>query len=221
MGEPAGLVVTAVEQTGGRGRHGRRWASPPGNLYVSLLLRPELAMAEVGGLALLIAVALAEAIEAVTPGLPRIALKWPNDLLLGEAKLAGILLEGEAGPAGRCRFLVVGCGVNLVQAPHDLGRPAVAVADVPGVRAPDPAVLLDGLLATLGRGLDEHAGLGLAPARARWLARAHGLGGRLTAQLGEQTLVGTFEGLDERGALLLRDDHGGTVTISAGEVFLA
>lgn len=219
-GEPAGLVVTAAEQTAGRGRHGRSWSSPPGNLYASLLLRPDLAMAEAGGLALLVAVALAEAVEALAPGLARIGLKWPNDLVLGEAKLAGILLEGEAAPGGRCAFLVAGCGVNLVAAPHDLDRPTVALADLPGVAVPAPAALLDRFLAGLGRALDEHARLGLGPARSRWLARAHGLGRRVTVRPGEGPISGIFTGLDERGALLLRVDDGRTVTVTAGEVFL-
>ena len=220
-GEPAGLVVTATEQTAGRGRHGRSWASPPGNLYASLLLRPALAMAEAGGLALVVAVALAEAVEALTPGLPRIGLKWPNDLLLGEAKLAGILLEGEAAPGGRCGFVVVGCGVNLAHAPHDLDRATVALADLPGVVVPAAAALLDRFLDGLGTALDEHARAGLGPARQRWLARAHGLGRRVTVRPGAQALSGVFAGLDERGALLLRTDEGRTVTITAGEVFLA
>lgn len=178
-------------------------------------------MAEVGGLALVVAVALAEAIESLTPCVPRIGLKWPNDLLLGEAKLAGILLEGEAAAGGRCGFVVIGCGVNLAKAPHDLGRATVALADLPGVVVPTPAALLDRFLAGLGTALEEHARVGLARARQRWLARAHGLGRRVTVRPGPEPLSGVFAGLDERGALLLRADDGRTVTVTAGEVFVA
>jgi biotin-[acetyl-CoA-carboxylase] ligase BirA-like protein len=112
-GEPAGLFVRAERQTAGRGRHGRSWQSPPGNLYASLLLRPTRPPAEVASLSLVAALALAEAIERVSNGRIAPRLKWPNDLQVKAAKLAGILLEMSADGRGGCAWLIMGIGVNL------------------------------------------------------------------------------------------------------------
>ena len=112
-------MVSAGEQTRGRGRHGRAWASPPGNLYASVLLRPDCAMAVAAQLSLVAGLALGEALVGLGPPALDLQLKWPNDVLIGGAKAAGILLEGASDADGRAAWVVVGTGVNLVSCPED------------------------------------------------------------------------------------------------------
>ena len=159
-------------------------------------------------LALVAAVALEEVASAYAgPG--RLQLKWPNDLMAGAAKLAGILLE-RAGDA-----VVIGFGVNLAHHPENLERPTASLAAL-GSTAPDPGAFLIDLAETLVRWLARWRGEGLAPIRARWLERAHPIGTALTAG----GIEGLFDGLDTDGALLLRRADGRTETIRAGDVFL-
>jgi BirA family biotin operon repressor/biotin-[acetyl-CoA-carboxylase] ligase len=205
-GAAEGLWLRAERQTGGRGRQGRPWVSPPGNLYASTLvcLRPSDPPAPT--LALMAAVALHETVSTYAPG---ILIKWPNDLLAGPAKLSGILLERE-GDA-----VVIGLGVNLAHHPQDLARPATSLAALTGT-APDPNAFLEHLAETFGRWLARWRGEGLAPVRAAWLAAAHPRGTALSTPEGD----GLFDGLDESGALRLRLPGGELRTIHAGDVFL-
>jgi BirA family biotin operon repressor/biotin-[acetyl-CoA-carboxylase] ligase len=208
-GAPEGLWLRAESQTGGRGRVGRSWQSPPGNLYASTIVRLHAGEPEAATLALVAAVALEEVASAyVGPGL--VQLKWPNDLLAGPAKLAGILLE-RAGDA-----VVIGFGVNLAHHPENLERPTSSLALLSS-SAPDPGAFLFDLADAFARWLSRWRGEGLAPVRARWLERAHPVGSALTAN----GVEGLFEGLDSTGALLLRHADGRTETIRAGDVFLA
>ncbi len=116
-GEPAGFVIAASRQTAGRGRLGRAWESPPGSgLYVSILLRPDLHAGETSRLPILASVAAVDAVEAVTGTRPQI--KWPNDLLLGERKLGGLLVETEMA-GSRLAFAVIGIGLNVRHAAGD------------------------------------------------------------------------------------------------------
>ena len=117
-GAPEGTVIWARQQTGGRGRRGRSWSSPPGNLYCSLLLRPAVPPAQAAQLGFVAAVGMAEALLAVLPAERRLSCKWPNDLLIDGAKIAGILPEAEA--AGRnVEALVLGMGINVESHPTD------------------------------------------------------------------------------------------------------
>jgi len=208
-GAPEGLWLRAESQTGGRGRVGRSWQSPPGNLYASTIVRLHAGEPEAATLALVAAVALEEVTSAyVGPGL--VQLKWPNDLMAGPAKLAGILLE-RAGDA-----VVIGFGVNLAHHPDNLERATSSLAAL-GSSAPEPGGFLIELAEAFARWLSRWRGEGLAPVRARWLERAHPLGSALTAN----GVDGLFEGLDSTGALLLRHADGRTEAIRAGDVFLA
>ena len=201
-GAPEGIWLRADRQTGGKGRQGRAWQSPPGNLYASTLVRLQPGDSPAPTLALVAAVVLH---EAVRPHAPATRIKWPNDLLVGGAKLAGILLERQ-GDA-----VIVGFGVNLAYHPEHLGRPATSL---------DPPVAADAFLerlaaifqAWLGRWRVE----GFAPIRAAWLAAAHPIGTALTAS----DARGTFEGLDESGALRLRLENGALRILHAGDIFL-
>jgi BirA family biotin operon repressor/biotin-[acetyl-CoA-carboxylase] ligase len=206
QGAAEGLWLRAERQTGGRGRQGRAWSSPPGNLYASTLVRLCPGDPPAPTLALAAAVALHEAASLYAPGL---LIKWPNDLLAGTAKLSGILLE-RADDA-----VVIGFGVNLAHHPLDIERPATSIAALAG-SAPEPGAFLEILADAFARWLGRWRSEGVAPVRRAWLAAAHPVGTALTAA-GEQ---GLFEGLDETGALRLRLAGGSVRTVHAGDVFL-
>lgn len=204
-----GTVVWARMQSAGRGRRGRAWASPPGNLYATLIVRPERGAA-LGQLAFVAALGAGEALGDTAP----VRYKWPNDLLLNGAKVGGILIEAVAGAA------VVGLGVNLASAPDDTPYPATSLADQ-GLGPVDPGVLL-GLFcrrfeAWYGRWRSD----GFAAVRAAWLAGASGIGERIEARLAATTVRGRFMGLDADGGLMLERPDGGREVITAGEIFPA
>ncbi|MBC2669626.1 biotin--[acetyl-CoA-carboxylase] ligase [Novosphingobium piscinae] len=209
-----GQWLVADRQTAGKGRQGRVWSDGQGNFMGSTLVHarrgdpPLHTLALVAGLAVLAAVG-----ERLAP--PRQALlKWPNDLLIGPAKLAGILLE-RSGDA-----VVIGVGVNLVEAPAIPGRETVALARFGP--APDRDTFAADLARAFAAELQRWRDYGLGPVIARWQAAAHPLGTPLlVGEPGEAPLVGTFGGLDADGALLLRGHDGTTRTIHAGEVRLA
>jgi BirA family biotin operon repressor/biotin-[acetyl-CoA-carboxylase] ligase len=207
-GAPEGLWLRAEAQSSGRGRVGRTWLSPPGNLYASTIVRLHPGEPEPATLALVAAVALEEVASAYAgPG--KLQLKWPNDLMAGPAKLAGILLE-RAGDA-----VVIGFGVNLAYHPANLERLTSSLAAL-GSGPSDPADFLLDLAEAFARWLARWRSEGLGPVRARWLERAHAIGRALTAG----SVEGLFDGLDPDGALLLRRADGQIETIRAGDVFL-
>ena len=205
-GADEGLWLRAEQQSGGRGRQGRAWRSPPGNLYTSTLVRLGTFDPPAPSLALVAAVALHEVASALSTD---VRIKWPNDLLARDAKLAGILLErsGEA--------VVIGFGVNLAHHPADLERPTTSLAALAG-RAPDPRAFCLDLAGVFARWLSVWRSMGLAPVREAWLAAAHPPGTALATAEGQ----GAFDGLDESGALRLRLADGSLKLIHAGDVFL-
>ncbi|MGH6983882.1 MAG: biotin--[acetyl-CoA-carboxylase] ligase [Stellaceae bacterium] len=213
---PEGTLVTARAQTAGRGRQGRIWVSPPGNLHVSLLLRPDAPMARAAQLGFAAGLAVADAIRAFAPK-AAITLKWPNDVLLDGRKAAGILLESEGDAAGRVAFVVIGIGVNLTAYPADTEFPATSVKTVTGT-APTPEAFLATLAPALALWYERWRADGFAALRRAWLERAAGLGQALRARLPDETVEGRFAGLDDDGLLLL-DAPGGQRRIAAGDVF--
>jgi BirA family biotin operon repressor/biotin-[acetyl-CoA-carboxylase] ligase len=214
-GERGPLWITAHSQSAGRGRRGSAWASPPGNLYATLLLTDPASPALAPQLSFVAVLAAHDAVAAVAPALAsRLAVKWPNDLLLDGAKVGGILLESENGP----HFAVaVGIGVNCVS--HPSGTP-FAATDLAVAGAPVTAEqLLAVLTEAMGRRLGEwRGGAGFAAIRAGWLERAAGLGQPIQVRLPERKFSGRFEGLDETGRLLVAEE-GIITTVTAGEVF--
>lgn len=217
-GAPDGVAVWAREQTQGRGRQGRAWTSPRGNLYVTLLTRPRGSPLQAAQFGFAAGLALAEAMEPyLAPG--QVALKWPNDLLLDGAKAAGMLLESRAGAAG-VEWLLLGLGVNLAAAPAPGETPyrAASLAAVAGRLVPPDAVL-PVFLAAFARWRARLEAEGFAALRDAWLARAAGLGGPLTARLPNGSVEGTFRDLDADGALVLERADGVRQRITAADVF--
>ena len=216
------------EQTAGRGRRGRSWLSPPGNLYLSLVQRPDGAPARAALLGFVAALGLGDALGSLIHGDTLAALggpalqlryKWPNDLLANGKKLAGILLESETAASDRVDFVVIGIGVNIAHAPRDVEFPATSLA-AEGVTGITPAVLLEDFVRHFAGWVRRWRAEGFAPVRAAWLAAASGLGERVRVRLERQTLLGRFQGLDDDGALVL-DAAEGRRRIAAGEVFPA
>ncbi|RMH52587.1 MAG: biotin--[acetyl-CoA-carboxylase] ligase [Alphaproteobacteria bacterium] len=210
------LWVMARRQSAGRGRRGRGWAMPEGNLAASLVMpAPPAPLAALRSFT----AALAVHDACVAAGVParRLALKWPNDVLLDGGKLAGILLESDG------RHLVVGIGVNLAAHPPAEALEAGALAPArlaDAVPAPAPEAFLDRLAAAFAAREAQLAGQGFAPVRAAWLARAARLGETVTARMPGASVSGRFAGLDDSGALLL-DTPGGRRLIAAAEIHFA
>jgi BirA family biotin operon repressor/biotin-[acetyl-CoA-carboxylase] ligase len=214
-GERGPLWVTARRQTAGRGRRGSTWVSPAGNLYATLLLTEPSEPAVAPQLSFVAALALHDAVAEVAPQLGSVLqVKWPNDLLLGAKKLAGILIEGDNEP---CFAVAIGIGVNCAAHPAESNHPATDLAEAGALVAPER--LLTGLMAAMARRLAQwRAGAGFAAIRADWLKRAAGLGRDIRVRLPEGELTGRFDGLDATGRLLLAGPDG-IAAIAAGEVF--
>jgi BirA family transcriptional regulator, biotin operon repressor / biotin---[acetyl-CoA-carboxylase] ligase len=207
-GAPEGTVVWAREQTGGRGRRGRRWVSPLGNLYSSTIVRPLCTAARAAELGFVASLAVAD----LVPSDRIVRLKWPNDVLVDGGKVAGILPESSIGQDGRMDHVVLGIGVNVGFAPQ-----------LPEMRYPGAKLggtvetALEGLTAGLARWLAIWRREGFETIRTRWLDKAGPLGVEVDIKLGEELVSGRFGGLDSAGALLL-DTPSGSRKITSGEV---
>ncbi|MGB0682790.1 MAG: biotin--[acetyl-CoA-carboxylase] ligase [Magnetovibrionaceae bacterium] len=216
-----GTVVMARRQESGRGRRGRPWVSEPGNLYISFIFRPEDPPSRAAELGFVAANATADAIQHFCSRATQVTVKWPNDVLIEGAKVAGILLESSGGPE-KVDWLVAGIGVNIDHHPADTPYPATHL-NHERERDEEPLVsanvFAETLVLYLGAGLVNRRRVGFSAIRRDWLRRAHGLGKPLQARLFDRTLEGVFKGLDGTGALLL-EDAGGTVhTLTAADVF--
>jgi BirA family biotin operon repressor/biotin-[acetyl-CoA-carboxylase] ligase len=219
-GAEDGTLVWARRQTAGYGRQGRGWESAEGNLFISLIVRPDCSLAEAAQFSFITAVALGEAIGIIAPPLLEITYKWPNDVLANGRKVAGILLESKGDSAQRLDWLVIGLGVNVTSFPRETRLPATCL-HAEGCPASVSAVAL---LEAFGRHLlsriDSWLDDGFAPLREAWLRHAQGLGQEIEVRLPRETLTGVFQDLDREGTLLLRLADGSTRRIAAGEVYL-
>jgi len=216
-GERGPLWITAARQTAGRGRRGNGWVSKPGNLYASLLLTDAAPAAHLPELCFVAALAVRDAVCAVAPALSAsLKLKWPNDVLLDGAKVAGILIEAESAGCGTS--VAVGIGVNCAHHPDALTYPATSLAAHGHVVAPAD-VMIELSRAMVARLAQWNRGSGFAAVRSEWLAHAAGIGGHIQVRLSDRQLTGTFESLDPAGRLMLRVPGGAVEAITAGEVF--
>lgn len=217
-GAEEGTLVWALEQRAGRARLGRRWVSPPGNLYCALLLRlddPAGRAAQTCFVAILsLAAAMAELI-----GPAELRFRWPNDILIGEAKAAGVWLEAPPrNAAGAFDWLIIGAGVNINSHPPDIDSAALApYSDRYG--GVSPADVLEGYCSYFLSWINRWADEGFAAVRKPWLQRVNNVGEPAEVALAKETLKGTLAGLDEEGAALLRLSTGTTRRIPVTEFF--
>jgi BirA family biotin operon repressor/biotin-[acetyl-CoA-carboxylase] ligase len=229
-GEIGPLWIVSKKQESGRGRRGREWATPEGNLAATLLLAGLRDLKAAATLGFVAGLSLGDALEAVAPGKSvaialdgadagrgrRFELKWPNDVLADGAKLAGILLESAALADGSFA-VAVGIGVNVVAHPQGLPYPATSLSAL-GADCDAETLFLALSDAWIGNWRAWSNGRGLAETRRRWLARAAGLGGEVAVRLDGQVLRGIFETIDEDCRFVIRDRQGRAHGIAAGDV---
>lgn len=203
------VVFSAASQTAGRGRLGRRWMSPPGNLFMSQLFYLTMPISD---LVFITSLSIAETIGELTTGL-NIAIKWPNDVLVDGSKISGILIEtGEQGTA------IVGVGINLISSPKDQDV-LYPVTDLQSLGFDiTRETFLQTYLKHFNHNVAERQINGFSDIRTRWLSYACRLNEVITVNLTDRQIKGIFKGIDEQGLLLL-EHNGGIIKIAAGDVF--
>ena len=214
---PDGTLVWSLEQTAGRGRRGRDWQSPTGNLYTSLILRPEVSLQDAAQLGFVASLAVYDALGNICSAGHQVHCKWPNDVLLNEKKVAGILMESQGGSGDKPPdWIILGMGLNVAWHPNDTEFPATSL------RFEGWSITLDEMitaytksfLSWTSRWLED----GFAPIRKEWIWRCKGMGEQIEVRLENETLIGIFEDMEEDGALRLNVD-GKTQRITAGDIF--
>jgi BirA family biotin operon repressor/biotin-[acetyl-CoA-carboxylase] ligase len=215
--ETAPTWIVADRQTAGRGRRGRAWQSPVGNLMTTLYLPISFDAVKAGHLAFVAGLALERTVSALIGERAQASLKWPNDVLVDGKKASGILLES-AMRDNKIDWLAIGLGLNLAHHPDDTPYPATSLAAYMDTPANNLAAL-----EILARAFDEvfrqWRNGGFGPVLQAWRAVAHGLGGPIVATLENEQFEGIFKDIDEKGALILQTAAGDTMTIDAGDVF--
>ncbi|WP_319796525.1 biotin--[acetyl-CoA-carboxylase] ligase [Nitrobacter sp.] len=225
-GETGPIWLVTKAQTAGRGRRQRAWLAPPGNLAASILEVIDVSPGAAATLSFAAGLALEAALQKVSleartrfPGSDNVTfqLKWPNDVLAGGRKLAGILLEAETVTHGRLA-VVVGIGVNVAAAPDGMPNPAVSLRDLGiDIGAEDVFHALSDAWVEFRGVWDE--GRGFRSLRRLWLDRAAGVGQTVSVQSGASTISGRFDTLDDDGCLIVATSDGRRVAVSAGDVY--
>jgi BirA family biotin operon repressor/biotin-[acetyl-CoA-carboxylase] ligase len=214
---PDGTLVWAREQTGGRGRRGRTWESPSGNLYTSLILRPDVPIAEAAQLSFVAALAVYDTLGSIGPAGHQVLCKWPNDVLLNEKKVAGILMESEGGDANTpADWVILGMGLNVEWHPSDTDFPATSLR-FEGFSNTVEEVLeayTRSFMVWTNRWLND----GFAPIRQNWLWRCMGKDEKIEVRLENRTVTGVFKDMGDNGALIL-DVDGKEHQVTAGDVY--
>lgn len=201
-GEDEGLAVLALRQSAGRGRQGRGWESPAGNLYLSLLLRPTVPLRDAPQWSFVAAVALAETLKPLLPEAAQPSLKWPNDLLLQGAKAAGILVETGIAPTHSLDWICIGIGVNIMSKPSLPDRPTACLAEyLPN--PPTPEALAAALLQALSHWHETRLRQGFESIRDAWLRHGPAMGAAVSVKRDGALLEGAFAGLSPEGGLKL------------------
>jgi len=214
---PDGTLVWAREQTSGRGRRGRDWESPKGNLYTSLILRPDVPIAQAAQLSFVAALAVYDALGNIGPAGHQVHCKWPNDILLNEKKVAGILLESEGGAGGApADWIVLGMGLNVEWHPEKTEYPATSLRfeGFPNTVEEALEAYTKSFLSWTNRWLND----GFEPIRKNWLWRCMGKGEPIEVRLENEKINAIFKDMAEDGALIL-DDNGSDRRITAGDVY--
>ena len=215
-GSFADCWIAARSQTAGRGRLGRDWKSPVGNLFTTALFHFAGKIADATKIPFISGLAVIDAICGFKPDAP-IELKWPNDVRLDGAKLCGILVEAGQLDAG-C-WVACGIGINVQSVPEGAGQSATSILDVTGLSAITADMVLDALRKSFAERLSQ-LGQGFEPVRQDWLKVAEGLNKPISVRTGEEAVSGIFEDLGSHGEILLRLPNGSLRTITAGDVEL-
>ena len=202
VGAAEGLAILALRQSAGRGRQGRGWDSPMGNLYLSVLLRPAVPLREAPHWSFVTAVALAETLKPLLPHDARLTLKWPNDLLLHGAKAAGILVETGVAASNTLDWICIGIGVNIASKPSLPDRATACLAEfLPA--PPTPEILAAALLRNLAHWHETRLAQGFTPIRDAWLRHGPAMGAPVSVKRDGTLLEGAFAGLSPEGGLKL------------------
>jgi BirA family biotin operon repressor/biotin-[acetyl-CoA-carboxylase] ligase len=220
FGDYGPVWLVARRQNAGRGRRGRTWASPPGNLYVTYLGRTGRAPGEIALLGFAAGLAIAEALDeafGAASGAPRARLKWPNDVLVEGGKISGIMLDSGASQGGvpGGHWFALGFGVNVVSAPQGIDQKTASLRDF--AAHVDAATLFADIRPRLERWAARLEAEGFAPLRDAWTRRAHGLDAPAEVRFGEETISGVLKGLSVRGELEIMTSAGPRV-VAAGDV---
>ncbi len=213
-----GTLIWAHSQTAGRGRRGREWKSERGNLFLSLVLRPDCAPLQAAQLTFVAALAVRDMLSLYLLNHEAIACKWPNDILVGVRKISGILLETSTVGSGSIEWLILGVGVNLRHHP-DIGglHPATSLL-TEGAHGVDTAMALERFVEAFSRRREDWLRGGFEAVRQSWLPHAYGIGRIAHITFESDSKSGIFTGIDEGGALCLRSEDGVDHYFSAGDV---
>ncbi|TDI61500.1 MAG: biotin--[acetyl-CoA-carboxylase] ligase [Alphaproteobacteria bacterium] len=222
-GDPGKCIVWAVEQTAGRGRRGRQWVSKPGNLFASILIRPQARLADASQLSFAAALAVKHTLEVLSQQAIGFALKWPNDVLVDGAKISGILLEGSSKPArhggyAQTDYLIIGIGINLQHHPEDTPYPATDMIAATGISL-KPEDVVAQLTVSFDEIYQSWVTNGFNALRQQWLKAAYRLGEPIEVQQNDNRIKGIMRDLDATGALRIEVEDGNEVVIHAGDVF--
>lgn len=211
---PEGAVVWARTQSAGRGRKDRQWVSEAGNLYCSILLRPSCSLAEAAEIGFVTAVAVGDAIRQISPDV-MVKYKWPNDILVAEKKVAGILLESSARQNGIVDWVVVGVGINLASHPQGTEFSATSLG-----RHIKPSQMLEVLCTHMMRWRGQWRENGFSVIREQWLKHGHEIGDELRVRTEKGNVIGRFLGIGDNGGLEL-EVEGRLQRFDFGDVFFA
>ena len=210
------LWIRADEQTAGRGRRGRNWVSPKGNLYCTALFQSELPVSQIGLYSFVAALAVYDSLKAMCPD-AGLGLKWPNDALLNEAKISGLLLE--TGKTHHQNWVIVGIGINLVSHPENTPYPATNLTEhIDDVLAPDQLVSI--LMEKFASWKHIFENKGFDPIRVAWRDAAVNVPGPVTVKLPNEEFVGTAIDMGQNGALQVQLPDGTMREVHAGDVYL-
>jgi len=213
-----GLAIWARMQTAGKGRNKRHWVSEVGNMFISVLFRPNRGMTEAAQLGFLPVIAASKTLEYLVGQLPELRYKWPNDLLLNKKKIGGTLLEVGFDQKTGAEWVVVGFGLNLKHFPSATLFPATSIKDELGDEL-EIGEVVELYLQNLAELYSSWQGTGFGPVREKWLAYAHAIDEPLQIKIGSEVVSGLFRDLDETGALIIETNNG-PHRVSVGDVYV-
>lgn len=212
--EKEGLVVQSLIQSAGRGRQGNIWVSELGNLYMSILIRPECHANKAGQLSFITSLAILNAIKKVVKAETKVNVKWPNDVLVNNKKVAGLLLESDIDFKGYVHYMAIGIGINILSNPED----AICLSEVKNEKPLAIHPFRDLVLLEFKELYSDWRNNGFSKIKSSWLKHVINLNNEIHVRLANEEKTGVFRGINSHGALLL-EVEGQQIEISSGEVF--